>query len=529
MRVSTYEMFYPLIGADEREIEGKMLLFNGLYCALDVVDAQQGEKLREGKLDELPFALRERLAARGHITWKDEAGELADAELLGAIASKTYGRSSVGAVILPTYNCNFRCPYCFERHRLTRGEEWLGSTMTPGMVEAVFAALKNYRERGYRVDGITLYGGEPLMKENMAVVRDICQHAREMDISINAITNGYDLEEYLDLLEEFKVKSLQITVDGVGELNDGRRRHRDGVPTYDRIMENVGLAVERGINVSLRVNVNGDNIHGIRALKEDIAARGLKESTAEEAVGHGEQQEGIKGKFHYYFKAVSEPVDSPTHVSERQVLDAIMEAGFSVKEAIERQSQYDGHAQELESVMEKERFYGYSNAFCGSERGMAVIAPDGRIYPCWDMVAMEEEAVGAVDEDSGRFLYGFRVAKWRTRTSDLMEPCRTCPLIFTCRGGCASQARREHGSCFRENCGEAKEILSFVVSRVAGRKWEKSHEEELSVSMLPPVLRLTEADRRTIMTTRSPQKIAEILAKAGIPLGEGKKEEKIED
>ena len=163
MRVSSYEMTYPLIGANDREIEGKTLLVNGLYCAVDVVDAEVGEKMRAGDVAGIPFAVRERLAARGHITRKDEAVELADVRLFGRIHAKILGSSGIGPVLLPTYNCNFRCPYCFERHRLTRGEEWLGSTMTPKMVEAVFAGLQNYKDRGYQVDGVSLYGGEPLM------------------------------------------------------------------------------------------------------------------------------------------------------------------------------------------------------------------------------------------------------------------------------------------------------------------------------------------------------------------------------
>ena len=38
MRTSTYEIILPLIGRDDKEIEGKTLLINGLYGAIDVVD-----------------------------------------------------------------------------------------------------------------------------------------------------------------------------------------------------------------------------------------------------------------------------------------------------------------------------------------------------------------------------------------------------------------------------------------------------------------------------------------------------------
>ena len=526
MRISTYEIILPLIGKDDKEIAGKALLVNGLYGAIDVVDEEIAAKVREENFAAIPFAMRERLAQRGHITRKDEAGELADAKLLGRIWNKLIGHSSRGPVILPTYDCNFRCPYCFERHRLTRGQEWLGHEMKSEMVDAVFTALQKQRDQGYRVESCSLYGGEPLLKENMATVRNICEHARDMGLTLTAITNGYDLDAYIDLLEEFGFTRLQITVDGVGELNDRRRLHRDGLPTYDRILRNVALALDHGIDISLRVNVNGDNIGGVKALIDDLAARGLREARREEreqaerelqeAKRAGKPVPRRKGFFSYYFKAVSEDKNSPTKVTERQVLDAIVAAGIPPLDAIEKQSQYSMPLQGLLAAMKKDNFPSFSPAFCGSEQGMQAIGPDGLIYPCWDLVAMEEEAVGFTDEGMGRFFFNYGKAKWRTRTSDLMKPCQTCPYIFICRGGCAPEAKRVHGSYFRESCGEAKEIFAYVAPRVVGKAWEETKEEELSVSLAAPLSRFTEAERETLMTTTSAKVMYNLINEAGI-------------
>lgn len=46
-------------------------------------------------------------------------------------------------------------------------------------------------------------------------------------MDIGAITNGYDLDSYIDLLKEFSFKNLQITLDGKKEVNDRRRIHKD--------------------------------------------------------------------------------------------------------------------------------------------------------------------------------------------------------------------------------------------------------------------------------------------------------------
>ena len=76
MRLSTYEIILPLVGTDEKPIEGYALLVNGLYGAVDVVPKADAAKLQAGNLAGLSAAMRERLMLRGHITRKDEAGRV---------------------------------------------------------------------------------------------------------------------------------------------------------------------------------------------------------------------------------------------------------------------------------------------------------------------------------------------------------------------------------------------------------------------------------------------------------------------
>ncbi|MBQ6904494.1 MAG: hypothetical protein IJQ27_00260, partial [Spirochaetia bacterium] len=120
-----------------------------------------------------------------------------------------------------------------------------------------------------------------------------------------------------------------------------------------------------------------------------------------------------------------------------------------------------------------------------------------------------------INQETGQAVWNFERAKWKTRTTDLMEACQKCPYIFTCRGGCGSRAKYTHGSFFRECCGEFKEISDFVISRVCGADWEKNHQEELTLSLAGPVSRISEADRKIIMETRSQKEMMNILEKTG--------------
>ena len=166
MRRSTYEIILPLVGEDDREIEGKALLVNGLYSSFDIVAKDDAEKIVAGDFAALSPALCEGLLLRGHLTQKSEAEEIDDMKLLGHVYRTLHARSDVSLTIMPTYDCNFRCPYCYEQHRLAKGKKWLEHTMDSGTMDGVFAALKDYRERGYALGDCTLYGGEPLLVFN---------------------------------------------------------------------------------------------------------------------------------------------------------------------------------------------------------------------------------------------------------------------------------------------------------------------------------------------------------------------------
>lgn len=196
-------------------------------------------------------------------------------------------RGSVGIVLMPTYDCNLRCVYCYERHRLSRGQEWLEHTITPSVLDDIFMQAKDFKTRGYSIRSCTLYGGEPLLARNKSLIRNICERCRENDLTVGAVTNGCELEYFIDIIKEFKFSNIQITLDGLKEIHDSQRPFAGGIGSYDKIMNNIGLALEHGINVSLRSNVTSKSISGIKNLMDEFKSRGFTDNSC----------------FRYYFKA----------------------------------------------------------------------------------------------------------------------------------------------------------------------------------------------------------------------------------
>lgn len=438
-------MTFPLVSPNGTKT-GEYALINGLYGAVDIVSPQEAALISDAThtpslLQRLPKSRLEALTDRGHIV-SSEAQESEDLRIISRIRTLLYGRGRIGLVIAPTYNCNLRCSYCYERHRLARGLDWLERTMSDSLLETIFAQLKDYKSRGYSVKGCTLYGGEPLLAQNKALIRKICEHCRDLGMGLDAITNGCDIDQFLDLIDEYKIESLQVTVDGVGEVHDRRRPFAGGKGSYSRIMDNIALALSHGVKISLRVNVDRSNLSSITELPEEFKKRGFTELE----------------NFSYYFKAADSQDDG---IKDSEVMTEILKSGVNFEEAAELEGEYGIATRRLAGWLDKTSWPVLHTTYCGAENGMHVIGPDGLIYTCWNLVGMDEKATGFVED--GRFFYNFESAKWKTRTVDKMTPCKDCPIMMICGGGCARHCADDLTAGM---CGESREVFAEAAPRL---------------------------------------------------------------
>ena len=118
--------------------------------------------------------------------------------------------------ISPTLNCNFRCVYCFERHK------------KENMNESVRDSLIKFIERESTTIcylGVNWFGGEPLLKYKFinGLSRNFIEICENKNIRYEASmsTNGYLLskERYERLVEDCLIGHFQITIDGDRETH----------------------------------------------------------------------------------------------------------------------------------------------------------------------------------------------------------------------------------------------------------------------------------------------------------------------
>ena len=453
----------------------RLILFNGLYGAVDLLLPGEAEIMERAMtapaaLEGLASVRRETFIRRGHLVIPGQE----DGDLDTICRSHRTAKGGVGLVLAPTYDCNLRCSYCFERHRLEHGPDWLDRIMSRETLDSIFAQMKDYKSKGYSAGRCLLYGGEPLLPSTKALIREIFERCGELGMPVGAVTNGYNLDGFL----EFPFSSLQITVDGVEEIHDRRRPLAGGGGSFERIMRNIGLALARGLPVTLRVNIGRSNLSSLTELPAEFRARGFTGGPASQAravsyvlLTTAEGSKPTRGEFSYYFKAAFD--SGADEITDEEIFEELLKTGCAMEEAIRLEGAYSSVAARLAGWLDKRRFPTLNPTYCGAENGMNVIGPDGLIYPCWNLVARDDEAIGFAEE--GRFLYGFGMGRWRARTADRMEPCRKCPLIMVCGGGCAA----EPGTGFLTgNCGEMKTIFATVAPWLFSRAWKEGPDSQ---------------------------------------------------
>ena len=169
--------------------------------------------------------------------------------------------------VLTTTDCNARCYYCYEK----------GIERMP-MTEETALAVTDYIARVSCGEDVKLrwFGGEPLY--NRKVIDLICAALEQKGIRFESAmtSNGYYLnkETVKDAVTKWKLKKVQITVDGTEKIYNRTKAYidKDDNP-YERVMNNIREALDAGICVNIRLNMDAGNAKDLLALSDDLAAR----------------------------------------------------------------------------------------------------------------------------------------------------------------------------------------------------------------------------------------------------------------
>lgn len=139
-----------------------------------------------------------------------------------------------------TNNCNLRCFYCMP-------EEDYNFTPASQLMQAseIDALAKIFVAEG--VNKIRLTGGEPLVRKDAA---DIILALSKLPVQLTLTTNGTRLHQFVDVLQEAQIHSLNISLDTLQPEKFVLITRRD---QFQTVWKNIQRLLEKGFHVKVNM------------------------------------------------------------------------------------------------------------------------------------------------------------------------------------------------------------------------------------------------------------------------------------
>lgn len=315
--------------------------------------------------------------------------------------------SHLSLTILPSFGCNFDCPYCFEaKHPSIMNLEVRGA-----VVDFVKSRLDSLRSIQ-----VEWFGGEPLVgrKALFDLSDRLIAISEDANVKYSAsiITNGYLLDmQTCQELQRVGVQHAQVSLDGPPSIHDAMRPLRNGDGSFQRIVENLHNTIGR-FAVTIRINVDRVNITSAEALLQIL------------------HDEGFAGKLNVYIGHLTGIKDNAAAPSATYS-KCMTRKEFSVEEL------------KFSWIATK---YGFAKpslptltgAPCTAVRnGDLVIGSEGELYKCYESVGTPSEVIGNIKDFKD---LNSNVRKWLDYSPFRNQECRKCVALPVCMGGCPHHA-----------------------------------------------------------------------------------------
>lgn len=375
------------------EEAGRFFIYNSMSNSFSELDMETyalvQQKIKDKDVDVADEELRGVLLRMKVLTDSDMESFL---RLKYKFMFRRFSNNQLALTINPTLDCNFACPYCFEgKHPKIY--------MSEQIEDEIIKFVKKHEEA--KGMSVTWFGGEPLLAFNRML--SLTEKFLKLGLVYEAgmVTNGYLLtDRVIKHLGYLRIKSIQVTIDGLKDVHDGRRCLKNGLPTFDRIIENIKKthAACPDIKLNVRVNIDRTNERDFLDLYRLF------------------QKDDFKGIF-----LTPAFVDDKDHVN-KCVLNSKEQYAYIDKLLREHGIIFD-------------RLYPEPRLECFVRNpNSVVIGPEGELYKCWNDVGKKDRVYGYLDGRITNEPLLFRYLAAADPFDD--QQCRDCLLLPVCGGGC---------------------------------------------------------------------------------------------
>ncbi len=358
-------------------------------------------------------------------------------------------------IIKPTFNCNFRCSYCYLTNGVKSDSRTMKYEVAENLISQAVALCHNKRRKTLT---LIWHGGEPLLWgiENYRRIFDFAEkHSEGVCIRQCMQTNLSLIDaEYIKLFQRYKVK-VGFSLDGTKPINDLQRRTIDNKGTFDIIMDKVAMCKTAGLNMGCILVGSKNFIGHIGEVYDFLCANNLN------------------FKFNPLFNA-GEAVNagpsiaiSPEEYAEMAI--ELFDLWYYDKKHALKETTFIDIASYFVSRTKRSRGCMFS-ANC--QDAFMAVSPSGDIFPC-----------GRFCETNTRYSYGniinesldavvsnIKRSEIYARSKHIENSsCAKCKYFQLCHGGCLHDGFLKNGDFKSKSflCTAYKRIFSHIEQRVS--------------------------------------------------------------
>lgn len=413
------------------------IFFNSKTCALAKLD-ENGlriiEDIKNGCYSEACYD-QEIVTAMKRVGCiiKDDVNEVDQIKYMNGVTK--FNSAVLGLTIAPTMDCNYRCVYCFEEHSKSR----MLFDVQDAIVKYVEDNIKNLKTLV-----VTWFGGEPMLEKETVYAlskKFICLCDRyDVEYGATLVTNGSLITfDDVEQIKYSKISNVQITVDGPKAIHDKRRIDISGKSSFDKIIENINLLLNGGIDVRVRVNIDKGNYEKVDELLLELKTRICEYERVVVSFGH------------------VQPYTDECKCIKNTCISSVDYAARSL----------ELYSKAVSYGFKRNRMSFYPHVrmtHCGaSMKNSVLIDPDGDMYKCSSHIGDKEFSYGNIV--NGYDLGSFKYLDWILWDPFKYEKCRKCVLLPLCMGGCQALAKNSSlkGKAPNPKCETVKYNLDSIL------------------------------------------------------------------
>jgi uncharacterized protein len=340
---------------------------------------------------------------------------------------------------VPNYSCNFSCSYCYQDEYTNPNQ-----SATPELIDALFDYVG--KEFAGRRKYLTIFGGEPLLNtpHQRGLITKMVDKSNEQNLDICLVTNGYYLENYIEVLSKGKIREIQITLDGTKKIHDQRRFLKGGSPTFEPIVRGIDAALAAGFPVNLRMVIDKQNIENLPELASFAIEKGwTSHGLFKTQIGRNYELHHCQSTTDQLFTRISLFNEIFELTKKHPHILKFYKPSYSVAKYLSENGALPDPLFDACPACKSEWAFDYT----------------GRIYSCTATVGKEEESLGTyypVVTKNEQMIH-----QWVSRDVTSIEECRNCSVQLACGGGCGSVAKNKNGSILSPDCRPVKELLEI--------------------------------------------------------------------